>query len=30
VLVQIWASDDEELDAFMPVATEFVDSIRFD
>lgn len=29
VLVQVWARSNEELDAFMPVATEFVDSIHF-
>jgi hypothetical protein len=29
ILVQIWARTDEDLAAWMPVATEFVDSIDF-
>ncbi len=29
LLIDIWAQTDEELDAWIPAAMEFVDSIRF-
>jgi hypothetical protein len=29
VLIQIWAGSDAELDAWMPMAMAFVDSIEF-